>query len=197
MEGHTSISNLRQLRRAAPSLRLPEYQRGIVWTENQVLALIDSAERGFPIGVLMLWEADDGQTYVIDGQQRFTALTGRRPGEATNTWGVHFDIDAQLWTLREPDRGIPLWVDDFSTEMDLWRGIGGVEDPKIGEAVRRRDAVQQCWNFPTYLLRRATPLDVVDVFLRMNCGGTPPDPTFLDWVRSNFVRREAPKDRIE
>ena len=167
-------------------MRLPEFQRGIVWNGDQVLALIDSAERGFPIGLLMIWEAADGQAYVIDGQQRFTALTGRRPGEAVNTWSVYFDIDAQAWTLHKPDRGIPLWIDDFASEIALWRTLGDFGDPAIEAAVRRREAVHQCWNFPTYVLRRATPTEVIDVFLRVNSGGTAPDPSFLRWVRDSF-----------
>lgn len=81
--------------------RLPRFQRGWVWTDDQVIRLFDSLIRGFHVGSLLLWEQYDlppsverfgevevtsaGMTYpylVVDGQQRIgslmrAALSGR------------------------------------------------------------------------------------------------------------------------
>lgn len=186
MRGTTTIANLRQHRDYAPSLLLPPYQRGIVWSPDQVLTLVDSAERGFALGQLMLWEVyEEGgrKQYVIDGQQRLAALTGRRAGDSHNTWTVYFDVDAQVWTLDEPKRGIPLWMDSFSDELDRFDEIGGLRDPKVMSAIRRRDAVHSCWNFPTYVIEHATADDVALMFLRLNTGGTPLDAKLIEWLR--------------
>src|SRR6266568_9516775 len=73
-------------------IRLPEMQRGYVWTPTQVARLVDSLYRGYPTGSLMFWKTAEplrtrrfatGGTptdpviqplYLLDGQQRLTAL---------------------------------------------------------------------------------------------------------------------------
>lgn len=57
---------------------LPEYQRPVVWTDEQVKLLADTVKHGYPYGVLSLAEitSDDGDTkaLLIDGHQRRSAL---------------------------------------------------------------------------------------------------------------------------
>lgn len=57
---------------------LPEYQRPVVWTDEQVKLLADTVKNGYPYGVLSLAEitSDDGDTkaLLIDGHQRRSAL---------------------------------------------------------------------------------------------------------------------------
>jgi hypothetical protein len=77
-------------------IRIPTFQRPLVWRADQMLALFDSIEHGYPIGTLLLWDteqyletADDiggiplpsprpGRqvSYVLDGQQRLSTLFG-------------------------------------------------------------------------------------------------------------------------
>lgn len=71
---------------------LPMFQRGIVWGESDVLMLLDSIWRGYPIGYLLLWgdmwrahaqevrpfqgcnEPVPHAAIVLDGQQRIQAM---------------------------------------------------------------------------------------------------------------------------
>lgn len=71
---------------------LPTFQRGIVWGESDILALLDSLWRGYPIGYLLLWgdhwkaHAQEVRPFqgctdpvphaalVLDGQQRIQAM---------------------------------------------------------------------------------------------------------------------------
>lgn len=57
---------------------LPEYQRPVVWTDDQCKLLADTVKHGYPYGVLSLAEitSDDGDTksLLIDGHQRRSAL---------------------------------------------------------------------------------------------------------------------------
>ena len=57
---------------------LPEYQRPVVWTDDQVKLLADTVKHGYPYGVLSLAEitSDNGETksLLIDGHQRRSAL---------------------------------------------------------------------------------------------------------------------------
>ena len=75
-------------------IRIPQFQRGFVWTLNQAAGFIDSVIMNYPTGSFMLWhsavemgareikgmpkieELKPGKnyTYVLDGQQRMTVL---------------------------------------------------------------------------------------------------------------------------
>ena len=72
---------------------IPELQRGFVWDPTDVATFAESLYRDYPVGSFLLWEApeygqprtDHGKqasTWIIDGQQRTTALCllfGRMP----------------------------------------------------------------------------------------------------------------------
>src|SRR6478736_764337 len=73
---------------------LPEFQRGFVWKATQVRDLIESLWLSYPVGTLLLWDnsgpvqpqsasdSQDPDLWVVDGQQRTTALcilSGRKP----------------------------------------------------------------------------------------------------------------------
>lgn len=80
----------------AGEIRIPAFQRGFVWSADQVALLMDSVYRGYPIGALLLWRTreelakerelgpfelpdvrNEGPIdYVLDGQQRLTSLFG-------------------------------------------------------------------------------------------------------------------------
>lgn len=70
---------------------LPAFQRGFVWDQSDILKLLDSMWRGYPIGTVLLWENWRGKAravrpfrgcsepsrfapLILDGQQRIQAL---------------------------------------------------------------------------------------------------------------------------
>lgn len=73
-------------------IRIPAFQRGIKWDVHDALKLLDSIERGYPIGALLLWQrpadaerlihgsltidapALSDALWVVDGQQRILSL---------------------------------------------------------------------------------------------------------------------------
>lgn len=73
-------------------LVLPEFQRQFKWKPEQVRTLISSISQGWPIGAFMIWrpsdfqmatrafaglphyDPQDDQAYLLDGQQRLTAM---------------------------------------------------------------------------------------------------------------------------
>lgn len=79
---------------------LPSFQRPFIWNNLDILALLDSLYRGYPIGTLLLWEnwsrharktrsfegcapVQPDATLILDGQQRIQALliaTAKRSG---------------------------------------------------------------------------------------------------------------------
>lgn len=54
-------------------VKIPDFQRGIVWSKKKQSHLIDSIRKGFPIGSLLMYKK--GNSYqLIDGLQRSTSL---------------------------------------------------------------------------------------------------------------------------
>ena len=90
----------------AGKIRIPRFQRELVWKQKDILALLDSIQRGFPIGLILVWDTNEKITstervgpvivgpppdgsvgYVIDGHQRVATLVGtlRMTDEIKNT----------------------------------------------------------------------------------------------------------------
>lgn len=117
-------------------VRVPSFQRSALrWNAEDVLKLFDSIYRGFPIGSLLLRrgpaaaarimvgpvtiDADDEPSawWVIDGQQRLTALTaglGRPlpiPASPEDQWVVYFDPEDETFKAPPKSGGVPsVWV---------------------------------------------------------------------------------------
>ena len=60
-------------------IKIPHFQRGVVWSTSSRTKLVDSILRGYPIGSILLWRMPDMvgnkvQYALIDGLQRSTSL---------------------------------------------------------------------------------------------------------------------------
>lgn len=107
-------------------VRIPDFQRGFVWRSTQILGLLESVNKGYPVGSLVFWETDadlptSGRigpldlpsppaslftSYVLDGHQRLAALYGTLrlpasfPNDARNDhwqWWVYYDLRARVF----------------------------------------------------------------------------------------------------
>ncbi|MFM9453408.1 GmrSD restriction endonuclease domain-containing protein [Streptomyces europaeiscabiei] len=119
----------------AGDIALPEFQRGYVWTRDQVRGFFQSLYRGYPIGGFLTWstKAEGVQTrggdsgrdgtihLLLDGQQRVTTLygvtRGRAPsffeGNASALTGLHFNLQTEAFEFYAPAKmkDNPVWVD--------------------------------------------------------------------------------------
>ena len=104
-------------------IRLPEMQRGYVWTATRVRDLLDSLYRDYPSGTILTWETggDEQQPtrdfaitqqenrsnavsqLLLDGQQRLTSLSAILNGEPVAVKGRKRPIDI-LFNLEHPDK---------------------------------------------------------------------------------------------
>ncbi len=100
-------------------LRIPAFQRGFVWTPDDVAFLMDSIYKDYPFGSVLLWRtkikltqernlgpfeipepaADYPIDYVLDGQQRLTSILGVFANDLPRTniieWkDIYFDMSA-------------------------------------------------------------------------------------------------------
>jgi hypothetical protein len=108
---------------------LPKFQRSFVWERSQILMLLDSVAKGFPIGSVLLWQSrqelrsenriadlnidlprpDYPVNYLLDGQQRLSAICGAmfwNGGDPNSRWNIAYDLRAakflHLDTLEDP-----------------------------------------------------------------------------------------------
>ncbi len=119
-------------------IKIPAFQRGFVWNQEQVLALLDSIYRDYPIGSILLWqtierlkstrniggfliperEAAYPVNYVLDGQQRLATIYAtfcqNRDRDPQN---AKYDIDPGIFEIY-----FDLDDDTFMPDGDLVNG---------------------------------------------------------------------------
>lgn len=105
---------LRQL--SAGAIRVPRFQRPFVWRRAQMLDLLDSIKRQYPIGSLLAWETDETiaslssigpiavgvgfqstPAYLLDGHQRLSTLAGALVPVESPTPAI--DDDPDRWNI--------------------------------------------------------------------------------------------------
>lgn len=123
-------------------ISMPEIQRPFVWDTSKVRDLIDSINRGFPIGYIItstdpeMVQKDgskaNGKTSIIDGQQRITALRAAILGEtvvnkdykkyhikiAYNPFADPFKNENKFETLTPAIEKTSYWIHDISKIVD-------------------------------------------------------------------------------
>lgn len=136
---------------------LPEFQRPFVWKPRQVLDLMDSVYRNYPIGSLLVWEsrqqlaskrsiadleiAERSETYpvnyLLDGQQRLSAICGVlywKPGKLNSVWNVVFDLKTGRFSHVDQDE-LPLHLVPLRRMADapeFYRRLGPIDDGHEG-----------------------------------------------------------------
>lgn len=85
--------------RTVMGFNIPEWQRGLVWSREQSIRLIESIWRGIPIGTytynLWITDSDDGgiDGLLIDGQQRLWAIQQYLTDKFKVYGGYYSDLD--------------------------------------------------------------------------------------------------------
>jgi hypothetical protein len=132
-------------------IKLPRFQRPFVWKEADMLKLLDSLYKGYPIGSILIWnssqklksersisglevDTEDNTyyptNYLLDGQQRLTTLCGAlfwNGLDENSKWNIHFDLERQEFV--HPRRR------DLTTLFPLNR------------IINTRDFISQCMKF--------------------------------------------------
>ncbi|HYO69235.1 MAG TPA: DUF262 domain-containing protein [Archangium sp.] len=184
------------------SIRIPEFQRPLKWKARDIHELLDSVYRGYPIGTLLFWQReapaahieigpvklDAPQTaqalWVVDGQQRITALTGVLLHPSLNgegghdDFGLYFNLEKEDFvrpTRREqpPRHWLPMNVVADSELLLGWldRYSGRKEHPehtrlaiKLGKMIRE-------YQVPAYIVEADEEETLRIIFERLNSTG--------------------------
>ena len=129
-------------------IALPEFQRGYVWSREQVRGLFDSLYHRHPVGGLLMWATEtratahrgDGSVaggivkLLLDGQQRITSLYGVVRGEPPKFFdgnaqaftGLRFHLKTETFAFYQPIRmrDDPLWIDVTELMRSGTAGLG-------------------------------------------------------------------------
>jgi hypothetical protein len=180
-------------------IRVPAFQRSLKWRDTDVLRLLDSVYRGFPIGSLLFWQRQaeaekirvgpfsldvEGRPdawYVVDGQQRLTALAATlhhpdRPTieTAADQYAAFFDlVNEEFRTAhRAEDVDTTAWipVHRLFDAVDLADWLAA--RPDIGaDLARRAHAVGKVlreYRVPVYIIETDDESVLREVFERTN-----------------------------
>ncbi len=174
-------------------LRLPKFQRAYVWTDEQIIGLLESLLHGEHVGTLLLWEqhtlppsterfadvvvesAGNRAAYVIDGQQRLCALA-----TAAKSGRFYFDMMRGAFGMMPGPWMMPvalMLTGRISDALD-WNAAHAAEhglDLELVEDLfcRSIDAIDNTGITATLLPREWTTERAVATFQKMNSTGTP------------------------
>ena len=175
-------------------VRVPHFQRGLRWTAPDVVALIDSVLRGFPIGSLLLWKRHgpaetiklgdvsisapemEEALYVVDGQQRITAfLNAFDPKAGMNgQFALVYDLKEYPYRVRAR-RSVERDSIPLPTLFDLGRLLRWTrENPQYLDQI---DVINQAtirlreFHVPAYEVRSEDDLALREIYDRMNNSG--------------------------
>ena len=191
----------------AGKVRVPRFQRPFVWKQEDLHALLDSVLRGFPIGSILVWDTEEtietanhmGPVevgprpaglvgYLLDGQQRVSALVGtlQLPDGVESIvdqidWCVYCDLERREFR-RAPRDGIEPQHFPMQSLLDTARFFDAcrrIESEVTDKSLARRwlDQADRLANafrdyqLPLIHIREADLDSAVTVFARLNRTG--------------------------
>lgn len=181
-------------------VRIPAFQRGFVWEAKQIIELLESVYRSYPIGSLLFWQIDVGQMltdkrtdnpfphpdvqgtvdFVLDGMQRASSLFGAfhaptNPGRR-DAFDISFDLKQQKFVhSTEASRtAISLRVLFSPRELLAEQARLGIlpDGAQLVDRTLELQRVFQEYLLPVVRIGDRTVDEVVEIFERVNSTGT-------------------------
>lgn len=189
-----SVDRIDELARRilAGDILLPKFQRSFVWEGHQILALLDSVGRGYPIGSVLLWQSrqelrsenrigdlqirlpkpDYPVNYLLDGQQRLSTICGAMfwsGGDANSRWNLAYDLRTReflhLSSMEDPPlHQIRLYK--LSDATAYFKHVAALETLQTPDKVEMRLHAEQLFNrFKDYKIATVTlgDMSIADV----------------------------------
>jgi hypothetical protein len=185
-------------------VRIPEFQRLWRWKAGDIRDLLDSVYRGYPIGTLLFWKKEapadhlrfgpvrldaprsSQALWVVDGQQRITALTGvllhppLEGEEEHDDFAFYFDLETEEFVRRSgqarpPAHWLPLNVVLDSERLLGWLDgyAGRAEKPHHTRTAMRLGKALREYQVPAYIVEADDPEVLRVIFERLNSAGRP------------------------
>jgi hypothetical protein len=177
---------------------LPEFQRPFVWKRKQILELMDSIYKNYPIGSLLVWESREDLAskrsiadlaiaersesypvnYLLDGQQRLSAICGAiywTPGDPKSVWNVYFDLKTNKFSHADQVDELPIHqipLRRLANAPDFYRRLAPIDDETLRERADLLFTRFLEYQVPLVTLGDMSIEDVAPIFERINSTGT-------------------------
>ncbi|HWA28856.1 MAG TPA: DUF262 domain-containing protein [Lacunisphaera sp.] len=184
-----SVDRIEELARRilTGDILLPKFQRNFVWDKKQILILLDSISKGFPIGSVLLWQSrqelrsenriadldielprpDYPVNYLLDGQQRLSAICGAlfwSGGNPASRWNIAYDLRAKKFLHLESMDDPPLHlvrVNKLSDPSAYFKHVAGLETLTAGDKDELKHAAEALFaRFKDYKIAAVTLADM-------------------------------------
>jgi hypothetical protein len=177
-------------------LKIPRFQREVVWELADSVKLLDSIYRGFPIGCFVIWqtqeklsdvrsvgnlslpEPPDNQlpSYVLDGQQRVTSIFAcAREAEVRHKnrktpvkYVAWFDLDEKKFTTTKPVNAVT-FLQLIADNYDEYRDPLSDFHKKVFSEARRR--LTEEYKFAGVTVLGCELEEACEIFERINNSG--------------------------
>ena len=201
LSSETSTRFIRDIiqRVRAGHVQIPSFQRGMVWRSQQIVELLDSIRRGYPIGTLLLWRRPgtagvlrvgplridtlklDDAWFVVDGQQRMLTLTAaltrtdERP--SVDVYAVWFDLERQEFFYNNGRRSlataVPVNALGDHVRLLRWAQAWPLahERPELIDLAFKTSDLILGYAVSTYVTSTKSESEVRELFRRANSSG--------------------------
>jgi len=187
---------------------LPKFQREFVWERAQILNLLDSVTRNYPIGSVLLWQSrqelrsenrigdleialpkpDYPVNYLLDGQQRLSSICGALYWKGTNpdsVWNIAYDLRNKTFhhldTIDEP----PLYLirlNKIPNPSAYFAHVAAIAETALQERAKELFDRFKDYKVATVTLGDMSLGDVAPIFERINSTDT--RLTIVDLMRA-------------
>jgi hypothetical protein len=190
---------------------LPKFQRSFVWEKKQILRLLDSVNRGYPIGSVLLWQSrqelrsenriadleiklpkpDYPVNYLLDGQQRLSTVCGAmywQGHDPTSNWNIAYDLRRACFFHLDSLDDPPLHqvrMRKLSDPSSFFSHVASISTEDREELTKRANNLFnrfKDYKVATVTLGDMSIQDVAPIFERINSSGTP--LTIVDLMRA-------------
>lgn len=117
-----TISKIYTMIEVEQTIEVPQYQRGIVWSDNQIKDLIDSIKKGLPFGSILLFERSSDHYMIIDGLQRTSSIYQfvKEPGKFFEENDIDRDVILEIINRTSLEGNRDELVNDVTNELKKW-----------------------------------------------------------------------------
>ncbi|MBI2377540.1 MAG: DUF262 domain-containing protein [Deltaproteobacteria bacterium] len=180
----------------AGEVRVPQFQRPLRWKQGDVIDLVDSVWRGYPIGSLLFWKrsapaekvrigsawvdapAVSDAWWVVDGQQRTIALAAsllEMDQAGDERWTVRFDPSKEAFLPGRPTLGreeleLPVQILGDLRRLGRWLRENSLGDRLITVVEEAQQRILD-YSIPAYVVETDDEQALRAVFARLNSSG--------------------------
>lgn len=177
-------------------LKIPRFQREVVWELADSVKLLDSIYRGFPIGCFVIWQTREKlsdvrsignlalpdppdnhlPSYVLDGQQRITSIfacarEAEVPQKNRKTpvkYVAWFDLDLKKFSISKPVNGVTFRE---LIAYDFYSFIAPLTDTHKNAFIEARRRLTEEYKFAAVTVMDCEIEEACEIFERINNSG--------------------------